>query len=532
MPIIKTTSLARYKLTSEEQLYVYCGLDTCIMFDVLDAIRPHLKPETTGRIYDFERGMLGPAMAMMRRGVYIDDARRQELIKEFTTKYDLLVGLSRKYASVIFENYSEFNPNSGDQLGTYFYQGLGIEPYYSHKAKSRKPSTDEDTLEKIIEGYPIAEPMARCILSLRETKKKLDVLVSGVDPDGRMRCSYHVTGTRTGRWASSQSIHDTGSNLQNITKKMREIFIPDPGYVMFEVDLEQAESRGVAYLSGDEAYMQATSEDDIHTAVAVDVFGVKREDVHEQAPGMPESYRQEAKRNGHSTNYNESPFALGRRNKLHISQSTKFQALYKGAEVPLESAVRWKWVDAGGMVIDPSLKGRVEFDWKKETVRVVGKFPKIAAWQQFVQAEIKEKGRLITPLGRERQFWKRLNDDKTVREAIAYVPQSMIGDILNVGLWRIWRELELCGVSGVEPGDLQILLQVHDSVVGQIRKDKVDKLLPLVLQCLTNPVTVNGRILTIPSSAKVGMNWRPVEKDKKTGKVYNPNGLKEWKHAT
>lgn len=532
MPKILTKDLNSYRLSPEEQLHVYNGLDTCIMHDLLGVLKTHLHKDDTEITYNFERAMLGPALAMMRRGVKVDETYKVELTKELELRYDKLLNLSRILGGVIWANSESFNPNSTDQLAKYFYDGFGIEPFYSHKSKTRKPSVDEDTLEKLKEGFPIAEPMARCILSLRETKKRLDVLRYGIDPDGRLRTFYDVAGTRTGRWASRTSVHDTGGNLQNWEKRMRQVIVSDPGYIMFDCDLEQAESRAVAYLSGDEAYIAACEGGDLHTDVAVGVFNCSPDIVEsENAPGLSFTRRHMAKVSGHGTNYMLTPTSLARYNKIKIAAATKFQALYKGLEVPLDAAVRWGWCDARGGVIDPDFAGRIELNKRKETITVTGKFGGIARWQEETTKFVKENGYLITPLGRKRQFWKRLSDDKTIREAVAFVPQSLIGDLLNLGLWNIWYQLELANHPAVEPGDLQLLLQVHDSVVGQIKKDKVDVILPLVLECLTNPITVNGRTMIVPASAKVGLNWRERKVDKDTGEVTNDAGLWKWKKS-
>ena len=106
------------------------------------------------------------------------------------------------------------------------------------------------------------------LLELRDLAKIISVLRTPLSPDGRMFCSFNVAGTETNRWNSSKSIYDLGTNLQNITERLRRMFIPDPGYVFLSPDLAQAESRAVAYLSGDEAYIKACESSDLHTLVA------------------------------------------------------------------------------------------------------------------------------------------------------------------------------------------------------------------------------------------------------------------------
>jgi DNA polymerase I-like protein with 3'-5' exonuclease and polymerase domains len=109
-------------------------------------------------------------------------------------------------------------------------------------------------------------------------------------------------------------------------------------------------------------------------------------------------------------------------------------------------------------------------------------------------------GTLTTPIGRRRQFWGRLDDATTLRGAIAYVPQSTIGDLLNMGLYRVWNELCDDGV--------QVLGQVHDAILGQVPTEKVDELMPKIVECMTNPIQVGTRTLVIPSSVEVGNTWK------------------------
>ena len=72
-------------------------------------------------------------------------------------------------------------------------------------------------------------------------------LKSRRDPDGRWRSTFNVCAAVTGRMSSSKSPYHTGGNKQNIADKNRGMFIPDTGLWIFYADLEQAESKLVAY---------------------------------------------------------------------------------------------------------------------------------------------------------------------------------------------------------------------------------------------------------------------------------------------
>ena len=63
---------------------------------------------------------------------------------------------------------------------------------------------------------------------------------------------------------------------------------------------------------------------------------------------------------------------------------------------------------------------------------------------------------------------------------------------------RVLRNLQREGV--------QLLFQVHDSIIGQIPKDRLD-LIPAIELAMANPVTIKGRTFTVPTDAQVGIGW-------------------------
>ena len=66
----------------------------------------------------------------------------------------------------------------------------------------------------------------------RDLSKRLELLNSSlsvdIDKDGRLRCSYNIRGTWTGRLSSGETIFRTGMNMQNIDARFREFLVPDP----------------------------------------------------------------------------------------------------------------------------------------------------------------------------------------------------------------------------------------------------------------------------------------------------------------
>jgi hypothetical protein len=139
-------------------------------------------------------------------------------------------------------------------------------------------------------------------------------------------------------------------------------------------------------------------------------------------------------------------------------------------------------------------------------------FPNLRKWQIWVAQQVQTNRRLVTPFGRVRNFWDNPKDDTTIRAAIAFVPQSTVGDMTSRGLLAI-RHIP----------EVQILNNIHDAAFGQIPLDMKDTLVPRIVEALTFPLQVtdiwgNIREMTIPWESQTGMNWGKKKKD-------NPDGL-------
>ena len=175
---------------------------------------------------------------------------------------------------------------------------------------------------------------------------------------------------------------------------------------------------------------------------------------------------------GHGTNYAGQPWTMAKHTKLEASIIKEFQAKYFTA------------------------------------------FPSHLKWHEHVAELIRTEGRITPFMGRKRWFWGRRSKASTIREAIAYEPQSAVADILNRGMLQVWR-LNIC----------QLMLQIHDAILIQYPEDQEDTILPAVLKAIEVSVPLSyGRTLLIPSEAKVGWNWANQTE-------MNPDGLVKFKGA-
>jgi len=237
MPEVRTHELRQGELRADSK-QIYNGLDCCVTFEVHTEIRRLFNEEPL--VYGFERALQAPALEMMMRGFRVDEYERRKGIELLTKQLARLDSILQQYAFAVQGR--ALNPRSQKQLQEFFYGKMRLPEVWTSFKGVKKLSMNRETLEKL-EVYFHAMPVISCILAIRDLAKKKEILETEVDPDGRMRTSYNIAGTETGRWSSSANAFGTGTNLQNIPPRLRKIFIADDGWKICGIDLEQAESR-------------------------------------------------------------------------------------------------------------------------------------------------------------------------------------------------------------------------------------------------------------------------------------------------
>lgn len=476
MRIIKTHETDLDALDDWTRSQVYNGLDCCVTQDVYLATEPQLD-DTTARTYAFSRALQGPVLEMRIRGVLIDQVRRLEVIDELSAVSDVF---ERRLDRLVLDGcgLAGFNWRSNDDLQGLFYRTLGLHPILKHG----RPTTDQGAREKLI-AYPIATQIIKHLDAIIEIGKKINVLRTEIDPDGRIRTSYNIAGTNTGRFSSSLSEFGTGGNLQNVEESLRSIFIADPKYKFAKCDAKSGESFCVGAIEwnrfGDATYLDAVESGDVHTAVARIVWpelgwsGDSRADkaIAEQPFYRHHSYRFMCKKLGHGSNYGGKPFTLAEQAKLDIGLVAQFQQKYFQA------------------------------------------FPSHQRWQSDVDHRLRATGNLTTLTGRRRWFFGRRNDPATLREAIAFDPQGSLADLVNLAMIRIWRDRRVI-----------IMMHDHDALTFMYPEETEDDVVQYLSKALLVPLSLaQERVLQIPYDIEVGWNkghYDPVK---------NPDGLRPYR---
>jgi len=478
--LVATHSLQPGHVPDAQQ--VYNALDCCLTFEVFEVLST-LRNEIP-EVYNFERALQAPAMEMMLRGFKIDETERQRGIADYKAKIEHLQEQLNIFAHAVWDK--GLNPNSPKQLIDFFYGEMRLPVQHKFDKGTRKVSTNREALEKL-ELHFHARPIIATILALRDCSKRLSVLETEVDGDGRMRTSYNIAGTETWRWSSSANSAGTGTNLQNISPDLRRMFVADPGFKLCGIDLEQAESREVGWLCGtlfgDWSYLDACYGGDLHTVVCkanwkhLKWTGDPREDraIADGIAYREYSFRDLAKKLGHGSNYYGQPTTMARHAKVPRPMVETFQNEY------------------------------------------FTRFPGIPKWHRWTAQQLQTTQSVTTPFGVRRHFFGRPGDDTTLREAIAFSPQSSTALRLNLILWRIWKHMGK---------RVQILAQVHDAIYFQIKMTSDAEELALITEVLGHfeiPMkSGDGHEMITGAEAKWGWNWANFS-DK------NPDGLKKIK---
>ena len=202
---------------------------------------------------------------MEAAGFRVDARALAEFGKTLT---DAIGALEQK----IYSYAGQFNINSPKQLGEVLFERLGM----PHGKRTKTGwSTNAEVLDKLRCQHPIVEDVLEYRQYAKLKSTYVDGLMKVIGPDGRVRTSFQMTVTATGRLSSTEP------NLQNIPTRtelgseLRRMFVAGPGKVLVDADYSQIELRLLAHISQDEAMRDAfLSGEDFHTVTASQVFGV------------------------------------------------------------------------------------------------------------------------------------------------------------------------------------------------------------------------------------------------------------------
>lgn len=442
----------------EDQLWVYNCKDAVNTYEIAEACLPMIEQQNKTEQYRFQMALWWDVLDMMLRGVRIDLKYRQQLSGE------LMHEISKREEWLKSVCSHALNPRSPKQMQAFFYADLRL-PVQRQRKGTRSVTTDDEALEKLSVLEPLVAPICNCIRELRSLGVFHSTFVlAGLGEDLRMRCSFNPAGTETYRFNSSKDAFDSGTNLQNIPKgnedeahvatqlvlpNIRKLFIPDSEHIIFDVDLAGADAQVVAWEANDDILKSIfRSGQKVHAVNAKDIFGGNAGD-----DGKREPYYSRAKAGCHLTNYGGKPRTLSIALGITIHEAELFQR---------------RWFDI---------------------------HPGIADWHERVLSSLQTTRSISNKFGYSRFYFDRI--DGILPQALAWIPQSTVACVTNRQLHAV----------AIHIPDAQILLQVHDSLVGQVHRSKWFLTKPLLRERLRITVPYEDPLI-IPSGLKTSqVSW-------------------------
>ena len=407
---------------------------------------PRLREQGMEKLYfDVELPLCRVLADMERSGFLVDGGALARFGRELSDTIDRLE--QRIYAAAG----QQFNINSPKQLGKVLFEDLGL----PHGKKTKTGwSTNADVLEKLKD-----HPLVADVLTYRQYAKLkstyADGLLKVIDPDGRIRTSFQMTVTATGRLSSTEP------NLQNIPtrtelgSKMREMFVAAPGHVLVDADYSQIELRLLAHISGDTAMQQAfLSGEDFHTVTAARVFHVPQDQVTHQM-------RSRAKAVNFGIVYGISAFSLSQDIGVTVQEAKEYMdryfATYTGVRQYMEQVVS-----------QARERGYVETLWHRRRA-----LPELKS-SNFNMRSFGERVALNMPI------------------------QGTAADIIKLAMVRVHSRLAREGLEA------RLIMQVHDELIVECPEEEAPRVEALLQQEMQGVAELSVPLL---AEAHTGRNW-------------------------
>lgn len=486
------------------------SVDRLLKYNARDALCTHqiwtkqIEDAKTIGVLDFYHKNVHPAFFIYKKmdqlGIQVDETQRQKLLEKYTPQlFDLKVQIN-----LVAEE--KININSPTQVAHFVYDILKC-PKETHKtdAGDIKLSTGEDILEELYVNKISdigRKTLLKQLIIARKLSRILQFLKAPISADGRMRTSYKLHGTETGRTSAGKSLEphysiengvitvgECGGSFQTIPKRgiefgseriggdLRSIYIPRPGYCFIEGDQAGAEDRVVCVLAEDWDGLAILNKkeflknsyglkDDRHTLTACLITGKPFEKI------TPDDRQERGKKPRHAGNYNIGSKTLAL--FTHLSQ------------------IECKHLLDTFHSTNPKIRG---------------------IFQARIREQINNTRFLVSPHGRRRDFFGRITED-TFKQAFANIPQATVSDHNKFTILRTLVELY------PEPLTYPVA-ESHDSNMFEVRLDIKEQFMESFHKACETPISFlkccisRDYNLVIPGDITWSdKNWQEMEKMK------------------
>lgn len=379
-------------------------------------------------------------------GFKVSLEKLEDMGSSLKTKIDII---SEKIHTLAGET---FNISSPSQLGIILFEKLSL----PHGKKTKTGySTSSDVLEKLKGKHPIIEEIIEYRVLTKLYSTYIEGLKNSIFPDGKIHTIYTQTITRTGRLSSIEP------NLQNIPirreegRLIRKAFLPSDDAVILSSDYSQIELRLLSHMANIESLRDAFNNNlDIHSKTASDIFGVNINDVD--------------------------------KNQRRIAKAVNFGIIYG--------------ISAYGLSENLNIPVGVAKEFIDNYYKT---YPGIKEYMDSIIEKAKEQEYVTTLFNRKRTVKEINNKNYIIRSAAERIClntpiQGTAADIIKKAMIDVYNEFNNKGLKS------KILVQVHDELVIDCKKDEID----IVKEILTEKMN-NVYKLSVPLKVDInyGTDW-------------------------
>jgi len=394
--------------------------------------------------YDVEIPLINTLVEIEYNGVFIDEELIKNLSKELMKKINNLTKNIFEISGV------EFNLNSPKQLSEILFDQLQLK-------KIRKRSTAVEVLERLKDYHPIIE----YILEYRHLSKLVNTYLNTLPNfvnhlTNRVHTSFNQVIASTGRLSSNKP------NFQNIPiktdtgKQIRKAIKPqNKDDLIISFDYSQIELRILAHYSNEKNLIDAFKNNiDIHTRTAALIYGLSKDEVSEK-------HRRIAKIINYSIVYGAGPYRISQELKITMKEANNiinnYFMRYPGIKKYIENTI-----DDG---------------FKNEYVS--------------------------TFLGRKRNTVNLRSSNRNIveaekRAAINMPIQGTASELIKVAMNNIHGKIKENNIKG------KMILQVHDELIFEVKKNDINKIIELVADEMENAIEFK---VPIKVDYSYGKNW-------------------------
>lgn len=429
-----------------EKVSEYAAEDADVTLELFHKIKYELQKINMYKLCEEIEFPLVKVLAEMEyEGVKIDP----KILKELDKTADKMI--KELEAGIYKEAGMNFNIGSTKQLQGILFEKLKL-------STGRKTKTGYSTDSKVLEDLRYQHAIIPMILDYRMVTKIKSTYLLGLmaavnSKTGRVHTSFNQCVAVTGRLSS------LNPNLQNIPirtemgRSIRKAFVPkDNTFKILSADYSQIELRIMAHYANDENMIKAFKNNhDIHTETAMRIFKLQHKDE------MTGNHRRKAKEVNFGIIYGIGAFGLASRLEIKNSEAKE--------------------------IID----------------RYFSEYPRVREYMENTKQFARTYGYVETLKGR-RRYLKQINNQNATaraedeRAAINMPIQGTAADMIKIAMINIQNEFEKKKLKS------RMMLQVHDELVFEVKKDELDTVKKIVTDKMKNAIKLN-----VPVEVEVGV---------------------------